>query len=157
VLFLNKGDYGPSSVVRILSSAVSLTRRAQEAASLQADAVVVLRERALACEDAEQGAQEQPGIDVEAGTRLVEHEQLGVVQEHGRDEHALAHALGERRHRAIAVVQLEQLEKLWNPSPERSRQPTRQSAAPLSVHDMRDGIQLDYLHVKLITRYANTV
>ena len=40
---------------------------------------------ALVGEHAQQRAEQQTGVDVEAGERLVEHEQLRVVQERGRD------------------------------------------------------------------------
>jgi uncharacterized protein YbjT (DUF2867 family) len=41
---------------------------------------------------------------VETGVGLVEDEQYRIVQQGGRDEHFLAHALGVRRHRRVNVV-----------------------------------------------------
>ena len=67
---------------------------------------------ALAREQVEQRAKEQPGADVQARKRLVQHQQVGVVQQGGRQKHALPHAFGIRRQRAIAAVEeREQLEE----------------------------------------------
>ena len=68
---------------------------------------------ALRGEHRDERAEEQARVDVEAGERLVEHEQVGVVQQRRREQHALAHALAERGHRAVArVPQQKQLQEL---------------------------------------------
>ena len=59
---------------------------------------------ALGRKHAQQRTKQQAGVDVEARERLVEHEELGVVQEGRGQEHALAHALRVRGHRAVAAV-----------------------------------------------------
>ena len=56
------------------------------------------------------------------------------MEERGRNEHALAHALRERRHRAVtAVVQLEQPQQFGNACFERSR---GQPAKPPDQHEV---------------------
>ena len=42
--------------------------------------------------------------DVEAGERLVEDDQLGIVQQRGRQQHLLPHAFRERRQRRVLIV-----------------------------------------------------
>ena len=59
-----------------------------------------------------QGAKEQPRVHVKAGERLVEHEQLRIVEQCRRQQNTLPHPLRVRVHRPVAaVVQLKQLQK----------------------------------------------
>ena len=63
-------------------------------------------------EHAEQRPEEQPGGDVEAGERLVQHQQIGVVHQGRGQEHALPHPLGVDGHRVVAAVpEQEQLQQ----------------------------------------------
>ena len=45
---------------------------------------------------ARERAEQQAGVDIEAGERFVKHEERRVVQQSRRQQHALAHALRER-------------------------------------------------------------
>jgi len=56
---------------------------------------------ALSCELLQEVFEESGGDYVEAGERLVEDEELGIVQQSGRDENALLHALGVKGDRRI--------------------------------------------------------
>ena len=55
-------------------------------------------------EHAEQRSKEQASGDVEPGERLVEHEQIGVVDQRGRKQHPLTHAFRVGRHGRVAAV-----------------------------------------------------
>ena len=59
---------------------------------------------AAAGQRAQQSAQHERGGDVQAGEGLVEDEDFGIVQQRGGEENLLAHALGVRRQRRVAVV-----------------------------------------------------
>ena len=77
---------------------------------------------AVGGEQREQRAEQQAGVDVEAGERLVEHEQIRIVHQRRGEQHALPHALRVRRHRAVAaVVQLEQRAAAPRSSPSSAR------------------------------------
>ena len=63
-------------------------------------------------EELEEIFEEARGDDIEAGERLVEDEQLGIVQQGRGDEHALAHAFGVGRDgRVLPGLEMEQLEQ----------------------------------------------
>jgi len=67
-------------------------------------------------ERSQQAAQDQGGVDVQPGKRLVQDEQLGIVQQGGQQQDLLAHALGIAGQRGVAVFpepgQVEQLVRL---------------------------------------------
>jgi len=64
---------------------------------------------------AQQRAKQQPSVHIETGKRLIQDDQIRIVQQRRRDEHALPHPLREGSHGAIAaVVQLKQSQQVWN-------------------------------------------
>src|SRR5262245_3352716 len=67
----------------------------------------------LAREKAQQGPEKQSGADIQSRKRLVEDQQIGIVEQSGGEQDALTHAFRVRRQRAVAA--LEQGEQVQQP------------------------------------------
>ncbi len=59
---------------------------------------------AVGHEPPEQRPEQEGGVHIQSGKRLVEHQEIRIVKEGGRQQHALAHSFGETGHRHEPAV-----------------------------------------------------
>ena len=89
---------------------------------------------AIGGERPDDGAQDERRADVEAGHRLVENDQLRVVQESRREQHLLPHALRERRQRRVVVdVEAEEMQEAVDLLLQRGRRDASKPSAEAQI------------------------